>query len=151
MMKKLRQRKRTEQVANMMAMLFPAAGPFCGMAWLLFSCAGTGTPVLPVTELAPPGDVAFRMVRDSVEISWQASKHETLPVFAGYNIYISTSSLTFAASGELPPPIVLPKGDHSYRLARTRIGQTTFVHVRSRSRNGELSLPSLPELCVKPE
>jgi len=150
-MKKLRRRIRTEQIANRMARVLRAAGPFWGMAWLLFSCAGAGTPVLPVTELAPPGDVEFTMARDSVEIRWQASRHEALPDFAGYNIYISTSSLTFAASGELPRPIVLPKGDHSYRLAKTRLDQTTFIHVRSRSRNGALSLPSLPELCIKPE
>ncbi|MFQ5652933.1 MAG: hypothetical protein ACE5IY_23645, partial [bacterium] len=113
----------------------------------LFSCAPTLPKVKKVTELSPPFQVSTTIAGDSLIVRWQPSPHEPRPDFAGYNLYVSGKSLVFAAVAELPVPALVGKERHQLVLP-TPEGSPIFVHMRSRTKNGEISLPSLPELTI---
>ncbi|MFQ5753739.1 MAG: fibronectin type III domain-containing protein [bacterium] len=81
-------------------------------------------------------------------MSWQASPHESQPQFAGYNLYYAKKSLILAPIKELPTPIFLEKFQHEFTLTNLDSHATYFGHIRSRNRDGDISLPSLPELLI---
>jgi len=113
---------------------------------LASGCAGSGPRVKDVIELAPPRHVRLVQESGGWVVTWEASPHETRPDFAGYNVYLGRRSLVFGPVRELPEPFILPKTEHAFRLPPLEAGVSYFVHVRSRSTGGALSLPSLPEL-----
>lgn len=112
---------------------------------LILSCASAVPHIRDVTELAPPGNVSYTFVDESVKLSWQASPHESKVEFAGYNIYLAQKSLILTAMKELPAPVILDK-QHEFVFTELEKGAKYFVHIRSRNEDGNLSLPSLPEL-----
>ncbi len=122
------------------------------VALLLFlaACAGTAPRVLDVTELAPPQQVRFERTGEGVVIRWKPSPHHDRAAFAGYNVYVSQRSLIFAEIAKLPEPVRVGKDSTQVLLRDLSKSATYFVHVRSRTREGDLSLPSLPELVIRP-
>lgn len=56
----------------------------------------------------------------------------------------------FAPLTDLPAPILVPNDVTRFALSDFDSTGLYFIHVRSRKRNGDVSLPSLPEL-VWPE
>lgn len=115
------------------------------------NCAASKPPIEDATELAPPRKVTLQSVDDHVEIFWQASPDENDPDFAGYNIYYAPRSLILTRIRDLPLPIKVAKDQHAYIFTNLDRHKTYFVNVRSRSRKGKLSLPSLPELIIAPQ
>lgn len=113
---------------------------------VVFSC-GSGLPVIKrVNELAPPKNVVVENASGQIVLKWRPSYHAQAPEFAGYAIYLAKKSLLFAPLKDLPAPVLVPNGVTRYVLTGLDSTQLYFLHVRSRMRNGDLSLPSLPEL-----
>jgi hypothetical protein len=116
----------------------------------IVSC-GQGLPVVKrVNELAPPRGVEIRKESGQLILRWQPSFHVQSPEFDGYAIYIANRSLMFAPLTDLPAPILVPNDVTRFALSDFDSTGLYFIHVRSRKRNGDVSLPSLPEL-VWPE
>ena len=114
----------------------------------LGACASSGLRVRRMTELAPPGRPVCVQDGAGVLFKWPASASEVSPDFAGYNVYVSRSSLILAPPDSMIPPVALGK-THSFRLQPAEFGVSPlFVHIRTRDRNGAVSLPALPELSV---
>ncbi len=117
---------------------------------LIFSvtCASSGPRLRSMTELAPPPDVTVVQRGQGATVAWQASRHESREVFFGYNVYLSSRSLIFAATRDLPQVATIPKGRYEYTVSTLPAGRL-FLHVRSVDTNGNLSLPSLPEQVIE--
>jgi len=111
-------------------------------------CSAAGKQLARITDLAPPQEVNFTSQGSDIILNWRPSTQEDLPNFVGYNVYVSTSSLIFTHPNNLPEPIVLGK-THKHRVAIS--AEKNFIHVRSRLQNGNLSLPSLPEIIISVE
>ncbi len=111
----------------------------------------TCTPPTPKLEslfrLTPPGDVRVRCETDSCRITWLASTHEDDPDFAGYQIYISNTSLLFASSAQLPIPITVSRSKKIMLIEKPV--NPVFIHMRSFTDDRKISLPSLPELYLE--
>lgn len=118
---------------------------------LLLPLAGCVTMlnVQDVIGLPPPANVQSRRAGQSLTISWQAGEEARVPDFSGYLLYVSSRSLAGTPLAELPTPIVIGRGFTAHTFT---IGDSLplFVQVRSRAGRNRLSLPSLPELVIKP-
>ncbi len=118
---------------------------------LLLPLAGCVTMlhVQDVIELPPPAKVQSRRAGQSLTISWQAGEEARVPDFSGYLLYVSSRSMAGTPLAELPTPIVIGRGFTAHTFL---IGDSLplFVQVRSRAGRNRLSLPSLPELVIKP-
>jgi len=118
---------------------------------LLLPLAGCVTMlhVQDVIELPPPAKVQSRRAGQSLTISWQAGEEARVPDFSGYLLYVSSRSMAGTPLAELPTPIVIGRGFTAHTIV---IGDSLplFVQVRSRAGRNRLSLPSLPELVIKP-
>lgn len=120
----------------------------CGLAATILSCAAGGTALRQITELQPPQKPAFSEDGSTLVIAWEASPDELSASFDGYNLYLSNKSLMFAPVARLPEPVVLG-AVHEYTLDPARNpGNAIYVQIRSRDRNGGVSLPALPEIVV---
>jgi hypothetical protein len=119
---------------------------------MTLSCAASLPKVKDVTQLSPPREVSLARSGGQLQLHWRASVHENREGFVGYNIYISPKSLIFAPVVALPEPVLILKkqGDYEYTLDNNSAGSTLFFHVRSLDKNGDISLPSLPELLHTP-
>lgn len=118
-------------------------------SFLLWYCAGQYPKVKDVIELSPPQKVKAFYLNNEVKIIWQPSYHENLSNFEGYNIYYSTRSLILSSIKNLPSPIMVNKAQHEVILHDLKESVPYYVHVRSRDKKGNISLPSLPELIVQ--
>lgn len=118
---------------------------------LLLPLAGCVTMlhVQDVIGLPPPANVQSRRAGHSLTISWQAGEEARMQDFSGYLLYVSSRSMAGMPLAELPTPFAIGRGLTSHTLL---IGDslTLFVQVRSRAGRNRLSLPSLPELVIKP-
>jgi len=127
-------------------------GVLLGLVPFLLFLAGCAaqTRVLDITELAPPRQVSASFSDGRVVVRWQPSLDEQRPQFAGYNVYVSTSSLlitALAVDDRLPQPLEVGKV-HQAILADLEPGARYFIQVRSRLRSGRISIASLPEVVV---
>jgi hypothetical protein len=120
---------------------------------LLFvgACTGGGGKMVEVTRFSPPTSVEVKPAARALVVSWKASPDEPEKDFAGYNVYVSTNSLLLSSKNDLPAPVEVNKGTHSVTVKNLETGKVYFVHVRSRRKNGEVSVPSLPEVVGRPE
>jgi hypothetical protein len=114
---------------------------------IFLSCPPPSPKVESVLSLAPPTDVGLHCESDSCLITWRASRHEDLEEFAGYRIYISKTSLIFVSPNELLKPLTAEKDQKRIKIAKPE--NAAFVHLRSFTSDGKISLPSLPELKIE--
>jgi len=115
---------------------------------LLAGCS-THPKLLSYLELPPPEKVASRFVGDSLVVRWTPitlpQKRQGKPFW--YRVYLSRTSLMFVPVKKLPAPAAEVPGDCTRAVLRNLPGgKEWFLHVRSSSANGDLSLPSLPEV-----
>lgn len=89
----------------------------------------------------------MRCQSDSCQISWRASTQEIEEDFAGYQVYVSSTSLLFASPNQLPIPITV--GKNKKKVVIKKPENSVFIHVRSSTIKGKISLPSLPELKIE--
>jgi len=120
---------------------------FSAIVLVLFNCAPPSPRAESVLSLAPPTEVSINCESDSCQISWRASEHADEEKFAGYKIYVSKTSLLFVSPKDLPQPVTVDKTHGIARIAKPE--RTVFVHVRSYTIDGKVSLPSLPELQIE--
>jgi len=107
--------------------------------------------MVEVTRFAPPASVEVKPAAGALVVSWKASPDESRKDFGGYNVYVSTTSLLLSSKNDLPDPVKVNKETHSVTVKNLEAGKVYFVHVRSRKRSGEVSVPSLPEVVGRPE
>ncbi len=125
-----------------------AAKCFAAFFLLLHGCSTVVPNLRSVADLAPPRNVTYTLASDTLTISWHHGQPEQLHDLAGYSLYVAENSLIFAALADLPSPYRLDAEKTSYSIALDTLQTTYFVHLRSRSVKGDLSLPSLPELEI---
>lgn len=121
----------------------------CLLLWIICSCASSSYSVRDVNELMPPTAVEVERNGKTMVVSWHPSPHENRDDFVGYGVYVARRSLMMTPVEILPAPIVVAKSQHSTTVDTLDAQVQYFVHVRSRSKNGALSLPSLPEKIVE--
>ncbi|MDZ7266956.1 MAG: hypothetical protein ONB48_05710 [candidate division KSB1 bacterium] len=102
-----------------------------------------------VITLPPPQKVRSQSAGQKLTIFWQAGPEAHVPGFNGYLLYVSPRSMAGLTLADLPAPIAINRGLTSHTLT---VGDslTLFIQVRSRVGRNRISLPSLPELVIKP-
>ncbi|MEK7727948.1 MAG: hypothetical protein AAB354_06000 [candidate division KSB1 bacterium] len=123
----------------------------CAAAFLLL-LLGCTTPTLvrDVLELPPPENVRGERGEGIVTITWQAANADKPADFSGYLLYYAARSLTNVPLAAMPKVVELPDVATQYSFAFAD-SLPVFVHVRCRAGNGQVSLPSLPEVALPPE
>lgn len=103
-------------------------------------------PLADYITLPPPDNVRAELASGRIAISWQAPATRNNPIIA-YQIYVAQKSLVYSAMRELPAPVaVVPAARTAVSLPHPGWHGEIFLHVRSLSQRGQLSLPSLPEV-----
>ena len=105
--------------------------------------------VKDVIDLPPPAGIGSRQEGDRVTVFWEKGAEQQAENFNGYLLYFSTHSLTSVPFAELPKPVELPPNTSEFILVLQE-QRPLFVHLRTRAGGNRISLPSLPELIIKP-
>lgn len=105
--------------------------------------------VKDVIDLPPPAGIGSRQAGDRVTVFWENGAEQQAEDFSGYLLYFSTRSLTSVPFSELPKPVELPPQTNEFTLI-IQEQRPLFVHLRSCAGGNRISLPSLPELIIKP-
>lgn len=118
--------------------------------WPLVLLASCTSPVhvRDVLDLAPPENVRGERSDGKVTITWEASANKP-PDFSGYLLYYAERSLANVPLAEMPKVVELPDLATQYSFAFAD-SLPVFVHLRCRAGNGQVSLPSLPEVALPP-
>lgn len=111
-----------------------------------FAHCTSPTLVRDVLDLPPPENVRGERSKGMVTIMWEAHANQPAAV-SGYLLYYAAHSLTNVPLDAMPKVVALPTLATQYRFAFAD-SLPVFVHLRSRAGNGQLSLPSLPELAL---
>lgn len=118
---------------------------------LLLSACTRKPRMLDYISLPPPGRVTAKWFPDKgILVQWKAPPHYILARIADYLVFMSDHSLVYTSIRDLPPPAkVVARQDTACWLEVPAGADDLFLHVRSRSMDGDLSLPSLPEIHLK--
>lgn len=123
---------------------------FISFIFCLFGCSAGGKTAVKVTRFSPPLSVSIEPLSGALMVKWKPSPDEVLRDFAGYNIYYEKESLLLRAVRDLPQPIEVSAGVCSVVIRDLEPERLYFIHLRSRKKGGELSVPSLPEIVAVP-
>lgn len=115
-----------------------------------FRCAGKPR-ILDYLTLPPPAHVSAAITAGGIEVSWKEPERATKEEIFEYRIYLSERSLMYTPISELPAPAaVLPPGRTRTIVPMPAFKPPYFLHLRSATKTGNLSLPSLPEIRLQP-
>lgn len=128
--------------ANVMKISFLYSAAF---VLALLSCAPP-TLVRDVLDLPPPENVRGERNHDLVTITWNSSADKPAD-FSGYLLYYAERSLANVPLIAMPKAVELPDVATQYSFAFAD-SLPVFVHLRCRAGNGQVSLPSLPEVAL---
>ena len=116
---------------------------------LLASCATT-IHVRDVLDLPPPENVRGERGNGMVTITWETASSNKPADFSGYLLYYAERSLANVPLIAMPKVVELPDVATQYSFAFAD-SLPVFVHLRCRAGNGQVSLPSLPEVALPRE
>lgn len=103
--------------------------------------------IVDVIDLPPPQQVQAERRGEQIFIRWQPGRERRRLQFAGYKLFVASSSLATTPVQELPAPIALAATDTIFVLTTTDTTRL-FLHIRSSLGRHMMSLPSLPEVIV---
>ncbi len=115
----------------------------------IFVSCTTTTLVRDVLDLPPPENVRGERSNGTVTITWEGVGSDKPPDFSGYLLYYAERSLTNVPLVAMPKVVELPDLATQYSFAFAD-SLPVFVHLRCRAGNGQVSLPSLPEVALPP-
>lgn len=117
--------------------------------FILFTNCTAPTLVRDVLDLPPPENVRGERSNGMVTITWDAASANKPPDFSGYLLYYAERSLANVSLLAMPKVVELPDLATQYSFAFAD-SLPVFVHLRCRAGNGQVSLPSLPEVVLPP-
>lgn len=109
----------------------------------------TTTHVRDVLDLPPPENARGARGNGMVTITWEAATSNKPADFSGYLLYYAERSLANVPLIAMPKVVELPDVATQYSFAFAD-SLPVFVHLRCRAGNGQVSLPSLPEVALPP-
>jgi len=123
-----------------------------GWRFLVFALIGCSSAlqVRDVIDLPPPRHVRAVQAGAEIKVSWESGVETESRDFRGYLLYVSPRSLMTVPLAAMPEPIEVQPGVTEYTITVFN-SAPVFIHVRSRAGRREVSVPSLPELIVRPE
>ncbi|MFQ5630648.1 MAG: hypothetical protein ACE5I1_17900 [bacterium] len=117
---------------------------------LLFTSCTHAPGILDYVSLPPPDNVQAKTTGSQVEITWEFPQMPSAHQITGFNVYLSAESLVYTALSDLPAPTLQATRDKTcILLPIPKKLRTILIHVRSKNKHGDVSLPSLPEVMLE--
>ena len=118
--------------------------------WLMAACARKPR-MLDYISLPPPNNVTAKFVPGrGIYLRWDAPPDYLQARIADYLVFTSGQSLLYTPINRLPQPLmVVAARDTACWIETVPDVPDLFIHMRSRSFQGDLSLPSLPEIHLR--
>ncbi len=123
---------------------------FLYLSLMIYACASR-PQLLDYISLPPPQEVSARLTAEGLVVSWELPPPYLLARIEQFNVYVSPKSLLYTPIEALPQPACVADRKQTRCLIKdVDVARDLFIHVRSQNSKGDLSLPSLPEIHLRP-